>query len=98
MLSRYNQRVQTATLDLPRSGGLRVTADSAEMYQKLIPLIQRRAVDRMIYAAPDCPEVYFLAGYKNPTSILTLSTRDDSIVAAQHRPRAARLACPDSNQ
>ena len=24
----------------------------------------------MIYAAPDCPEVYFLTGYKNPTPTL----------------------------
>jgi hypothetical protein len=67
MLSRYDPNVQTGSLDLPRAGGLRVTSDSARMYGKLIPLIQRHAGQGMIYATPDCPEVYFLAGYKNPT-------------------------------
>ena len=70
MLSRYDPNVQTASLDLPRAGGLRVTSDSADMYSKLIPLIQRHAGEGMIYATPDCPEVYFLAGYKNPTATI----------------------------
>jgi hypothetical protein len=59
--------VKPQILDLPRAGNLRVDPSSAAVYEKLIPLIQEHAGTGEIYAAPDCPEIYFLAGYRNPT-------------------------------
>jgi hypothetical protein len=59
--------VKPQILNLPRAGNLRVDPTSAAVYEKLIPLIQEHAGTGEIYAAPDCPEIYFLAGYRNPT-------------------------------
>ena len=67
---RYAPDRQTATLDLPRAGGLRVDPQLAQEYDRLIPLIQQHATGDYIYAAPDCPEVYFLSGKRNPTRTL----------------------------
>ncbi len=67
---RYAANRQTATLVLPRAGGLRVDPQLAEEYARLIPLIQQHATGDYIYAAPDCPEVYFLSGKRNPTRSL----------------------------
>lgn len=61
---RYDPR---AVLDLPRAGGLRVTAEDAELYGSLIPLIQEKSGGKPIYAGPDCPEIYFLSGLEEVT-------------------------------
>ena len=45
-------------------------AQSAGLYNALIPIIQQHANGQFIYADPDCPEVYFLAGFRNPTRTL----------------------------
>jgi hypothetical protein len=66
----YERDFETQTLDLPRAGNLRVDGDHVQIYKELIPLVQKHAGTGEIYAAPDCPEVYFLAGYKNPTRVL----------------------------
>ena len=63
----YEPYRETQMLDLPRAGGLNVDRESANVYRELILLIQKHAGTGEIYATPDCPEVYFLAGYKNPT-------------------------------
>jgi hypothetical protein len=64
----YQPSTQSVLLRLPRAGGLRVEAVDASLYEQLIPVIEEHAGDSsFIYAAPDCPEVYFLAGKKNPT-------------------------------
>jgi hypothetical protein len=63
----YHGDEQTTALTLPRAGGLRIEADDAQLYERLIPLIQEHASGRYAYAAPDCPEVYFLSGLRNPT-------------------------------
>jgi len=52
-------------LDLPR-GGLRISADDARTYEEVVPLLQSHARGRFTYAGPDAPEVYFLAGLRNP--------------------------------
>jgi hypothetical protein len=62
----YQPDPETQTLDLPRAGALRVDQESVDVYKKLIPLIQQHAGTGEIYAGPDCPQVYFLAGYKDP--------------------------------
>ena len=65
----YNAKLDTKALhrlSLPRAGGLRVDATTSE-YEELIPLIQAHAVNGLLYAANDAPEVYFLSGLQDPT-------------------------------
>jgi len=64
---RYHSDVQHATMHLSRAGDLRVDPQDAAIYNELIPLIRAHAGGGEIYAAPDCPEVYFLSGYRNLT-------------------------------
>jgi hypothetical protein len=71
MGSYYEPNVQTAGLRLPRAGGLRVNPIEAAAYNELIPKVEEHAgASKFIYAAPDCPEVYFLSGLRNPTRTL----------------------------
>jgi len=70
MRTHFQPDTQTTRLNLPRAGNLRVSAKFVAIYEKVIPLVQEHARSGEIYAAPDCPEVYFLAGYKNPTPTL----------------------------
>ena len=67
MRSSYVPDEQTALLNVDRAGGLRVSASEARTYEEVISLVQQHAAGDYIYAAPDCPELYFLAGKKNPT-------------------------------
>lgn len=63
----YRPNEQTHPLVLPRAGGLEVGPSTSAMYSKLIPIVEQHAAGDYIYAAPDCPEVYFLSGRRNPT-------------------------------
>ena len=64
----YQSDPETTVLRLPRAGGLRIDATGALGYERLIHEIQEHAgASPYIYAAPDCPEVYFLSGKQNPT-------------------------------
>jgi hypothetical protein len=64
----YQPDPETVTLQLPRAGELRIDAPHAFGYERLIGEIQEHAgTSPYIYAAPDCPEVYFLSGKRNPT-------------------------------
>ena len=63
----YQPDPETDVLHLPRAGNLRVDVASVKVYEQMIPLIQQHAGAGEIYAAPDCPQIYFLAGYRNPT-------------------------------
>ncbi len=52
-------------------GGIRVQEVERDMYAALVREVQAHsAAGSYIYAAPDCPEVYFLAARKNPTRTL----------------------------
>jgi len=62
--------VQTVPLNLPRGGNLRIDAIQADAYGELIPFIQAHTSGGFTYAGPDCPEIYFLTGLKNPTRTL----------------------------
>jgi hypothetical protein len=53
-------------LDIPR-GQLRLTDYESSLYAQLVSVIQKHSTSTYIYAAPDCPEIYFLAGMRNPT-------------------------------
>jgi hypothetical protein len=61
---------QTKPLKLARGGNLRGDPIQAEIYEELIPFIQTHASGEFTYAGPDCPEIYFLTGLKNPTRTL----------------------------
>lgn len=67
MGSSYQPDPETQPLDLPEAGNLKVEPASVPIYHRLISLIKQHAGVGEIYAAPDSPQVYFLAGYKNPT-------------------------------
>jgi hypothetical protein len=64
---RHEPHSRSEELRLPRAGGLQVESSDAKLYEELIPLLQAHASGSFIYAAPDCPEVYFLSGLKSPT-------------------------------
>ncbi len=54
-------------LELPRAG-IEVPLYDGAVYEALVAEIDRHAAPgEFIYAAPDCPEVYFLSGRRNPT-------------------------------
>ncbi|MCE9608000.1 MAG: glycosyltransferase family 39 protein [Planctomycetia bacterium] len=57
----------TAELEMPR-GGLTVPRPEALAYNKLVEELQKHSPPgSAIYAAPDCPEFYFLSDRRNPT-------------------------------
>jgi hypothetical protein len=59
-----------AALRIPRTGLYTSAAEAAE-YERLTALVQAHSgPGDYIYAAPDCPEVYFLAQRRNPTRTL----------------------------
>src|SRR5438270_1643870 len=67
----YVPNHETSRLTLARAGGLRVHPAEVSLYQQLIPLVQEHAGEsKYVYCAPDCPQVPFLAGLRNPTRIL----------------------------
>jgi len=57
---------QNQLLDLDR-GGIWIDGVTESLYQTLVSEVRRHTTEgSYIYAAPDCPEVYFLSGMKNP--------------------------------
>jgi hypothetical protein len=70
MNRRYDPRGELVSLPFARAGNLLVFQNAALQYEMLIPLIQAQANRQSILAGPDCPEVYFLSGLRNPTPIL----------------------------
>ena len=58
---------ERAILTLERAG-LEVSRSDAALYTRLVTEIQRHsAPGAFIYAAPDCPHLYFLSARRNPT-------------------------------
>lgn len=67
---RFERPPELALLDLPR-GGLEVHRGEAAGYMKLVRRIQALTpAGSAIYAAPDCPQVYFLSDRRNPTATM----------------------------
>jgi hypothetical protein len=58
---------QLEQLSIARAGGLLIESNDVQLYENLILLVQTHTTGKFIYAAPDCPEVYFLSGLKSPT-------------------------------
>jgi len=73
-------------LALPRSG-IRVTRSDSIQYETLVRTVLAHAHSEYIYASPDCPEVYFLSGLRNPTRTLS-ELYDDSTGRTQRILRA----------
>jgi hypothetical protein len=64
---RYRSYHPTTVLDIGRAR-VRVTDADKALYSRMVELIRKhRGSTDYIYATPDCPEVYFLAGMRNPT-------------------------------
>ena len=81
----YNPRPDTEPLPLERAG-LRVPRDHALVYPVVVEKVQAHSASGdPIYAAPDCPEIYFLADRENPTR-----TMYDFFDADQDEPAARR--------
>ena len=51
-------------------GGLEVARFQAADYKYIVPLLRKHARGGYTWASPDAPEIYFLAGLKNPTRSL----------------------------
>ncbi len=83
----FTHRSHDTRLAIDR-GGLWVTAEDAERYQRLVAEIRRLTPEgAVIYATPDCPEVYFLSGRRNPTGTFADYFEDDFMTPE----RTARL-------
>jgi hypothetical protein len=94
--------VKLERLNIVRSGGLLVNPSEARLYEQLIAKIRLHALGNYIYAAPDCPEIYFLSGLQNPTraifdfrdersgpserTLLTLKSHDVTVIAINNEP------------
>lgn len=50
-----------------RRGGIRVPPGERAVYEAVVALVTAHARSDVIYATPDCPEIYFLSGKRNPT-------------------------------
>ena len=82
---RYERPHDTVLLTLPRAG-LRVRPEDAALYSVLIPRARERAGGGEIWAGPDAPEVYFLAGFPNRTrAIFDFLGNADSVAAIEMR-------------
>jgi hypothetical protein len=87
-------------LDLAR-GGLRVSAADQETYETLVAVLRDHAQGGTIYAGPDCPEVYFLSGFPNPTraifEFLTPESEDATSISELIREAPVRAAVINTN-
>jgi hypothetical protein len=72
----YAPDMQTVRLSLPRVGGLLVFPGTAHDYEELNGLIQQHARGEYILAAPNCPEIYFLYGFRSPNRNFSVFSDD----------------------
>jgi hypothetical protein len=63
----YEPNTETVTADIGRLGGIRISSFDARNYETLGAIIRQHARGEYIFATPDCPEVYYLYGFRNPT-------------------------------
>lgn len=62
----YEPNTETVTTNIGRLGDIRTSAVEARTYETLGAIIRQHARGEYIFATPDCPEVYFLCGFRNP--------------------------------
>ena len=93
-----------APLNLPRAH-LDVGAEDARVYQQLVSSIGEHLHGGQLLAAPDCPEVYFLAGLPNPSgrsydffsgnaSVDAAPWLKAQVVVVNHKPLFAKAPLP----
>ena len=101
----------TYALQVDRGGGIRVGENEGTAYDALVPLLRELTDDEYIFATPDCPEVYFLGGFKNPTRTTydffdepegrterikaILTEKDIRVVVLSRVPQFSPLPAPD---
>ncbi len=69
-------------------GGVKMPRRMAIAYAELVRQIEAHSADgAFIYATPDCPEVYFLSGRKNPTRTFFDFFEDDYFTDPEGRAR-----------
>ena len=66
---RYSRYGPLAVLD-PQLASLRVPTGDREEYRRVVAAIRKRSAGPFLFAAPDCPEVYFLSSRLNPTRLV----------------------------
>lgn len=69
MGERYLAPVPSQPLAMQRAG-IDIPAYQAPTYRALVTMLRRRAQGGYTWASPDCPEIYFLSGLRNPTRAL----------------------------
>ncbi len=67
---RYRPEAAAEPLVLQRAMGIRVSPDDKADYEAVVRLVGELDPGPTLYAAPDCPEIYFLTGLRNPTPTL----------------------------
>ncbi|GAC1491058.1 MAG: hypothetical protein NVS1B5_15980 [Gemmatimonadaceae bacterium] len=65
----YEPYPRTESLGLSR-GGIEVPIKEAETYRAAVKVLRHHVRGDYTWASPDCPEVYFLSGLRNPTRSL----------------------------
>jgi hypothetical protein len=107
---RYQSYRPASILDSDRAE-IRVTEADKALYRRMVELIRKhRGSTNYIYATPDCPEVYFLSGMRNPTrkifDFLTqsenesaellevLKAKNVNVVAINERPQFSGVLSP----
>ncbi len=65
----YRAYPRTVPLGLP-NGGLDVSVQDAQVYRIVARVLTQHARGEYTWASPDCPEIYFLTGLRNPTRTL----------------------------
>jgi hypothetical protein len=66
--AKYEPKSFPAELGIDRAR-LLVSPEDARVYSRVVDLIRTHSKGDYIYAAPDCPEVYFLAAKRNPRRV-----------------------------
>jgi hypothetical protein len=111
MGEQYSPDRQTATLAFPRGDGLLVYPSDARLFNSLVATIQAHTRNKFIYATPDCPEVYFFGGFRNPTPVLfdfnddpvgrtgrilkAIEEHDIDLVVLDEKPQFSQPVSPD---
>jgi hypothetical protein len=107
----YSPEKNIARLDVSRGGGLRIFPDEARLYKTLYTVVKEHARGEYIYATPDCPQVYFLNGFRNPTRtffdyfdvgpdrtariLATIHAHNVNLVVLNNAPHFSRKVPPD---
>ena len=76
------QPYQAVNANIVRAG-LRIPDDHRVEYSTVLGLVNAHATGEFIYATPDCPEIYFLSGFRNPTRTFYEAFDEEPMTAAR---------------